>query len=85
MIQTFEFILGMILFYLLTSSRFRGWVKKAIMSWSPQKQQETQPIQETIIRPQKTRKVETHGGKLEVDEETLAEWQENLRRNGGSN
>jgi hypothetical protein len=82
MIQTFEFILGMVIFYLVFSPRFRRFAKKCINSWNPYHRDSPMPITSIAATPIKRtvrkKSPDVNGsGQLEVDEETLAEWTRN--------
>jgi hypothetical protein len=95
MIQTLYFLLGMFIYYFIVSKRFRGYLKKVWQSWNPAnanvkmtRELPLSPSGSPVLMSKlpvvpASRKVESRGGKLSVDETTLAEWQANLTRNGG--
>ena len=88
-----QFLLGGCLYYFIVSKRFRGYLRRLWQSWNPENVRHVRmerglPLSPGPEPPRETfpvvsgRKVESRGGKLSVDETTLAEWQANLKRNG---
>ncbi len=80
MAETLLFLLGMFLYYLITSAKYRAFLKRHL----PLRDQKQEVISMPVVLEQKVRRIQSCGGKLEVDEGTLREWQENIRKaNGG--
>ena len=87
MLETFEWILGLIVGYLIISPRLRHFLKKCVLSWTRPNQPVIPPISrlarlapiEAAIRSRRSKSSGgmNNAGQLEVDDETLAKYLEN--------
>lgn len=78
-IHVLEFLLGGALYYFVVSPRFRAYLKRVFRSWKGQHDLEEMPERALPLSPRS--RVESRGGTLVVDERTVAEWRQNLKRN----
>lgn len=97
MTQTLLFILGMVLYYLVVSPRFRQFLLKAIRSWRDKPQVElaaalpaaaprvSAPVAPKVAaaKPAKRYADMNSSGKMVVDEETFQEWLDNIKKASG--
>lgn len=98
MTETLLFVLGMALYYLIVSPRFRKYLGKCVRSWMgrpledapvvaaalPAAAPAIPPVTKAAAKPAKRYADMNSSGKMVVDEETFQEWLDNIQKaNGG--